>query len=144
MVNENVREVDPVRARHDREELLLHLFGRAGIDEAHAVRQPKDVGIDDEPVSDTEGGTHHHVGGLASDSRKAEKLLHRSWHFAFEVVANLRRSSLDRLGFVSKETGRTNELFQLGPVGAGVVARLRESLEQRGRNFVDSRIGALG
>ena len=101
------------------------------------------MGVDDEPGCDPERSAEHDVSCLPRDPGKRQNLLHRLRYFAPELGSDLRRSAMDRFGFVAVEPRRSHQLLELGAIGCGEVGRLWVAREKRRRDFVHTRVGAL-
>src|SRR6516162_796790 len=90
-----------------------------------------------------EGITQNHIGGLASDARQLNQVLHVARHLAGMFFYYLPAAGNDVPGFIAKETGGLNGLFQL------LLVCFSESLngwiagEKRWGHQIDSNVGAL-
>lgn len=104
-MDQPVRELDPIRLRDDLHEILFHLFGRLGARQTQAVRQPENVRVHHNAGGNSIGGTQNDVGRFAGHSGQRQEFLHRFRDCPFELRQESLSSSLDILGFVSKEAG---------------------------------------
>ena len=102
---QSVRELDPFRLREDLHEILFYFFGRFGSRQTQPVRQPENMRVHHNAGSNAIGGTQNDVGRFAGDARQRQQFLHLFWDTASELRQEPLSSSLDILGFVSKETG---------------------------------------
>jgi len=138
-----VRELDPFRLRDDLHEILFHFFGRFGSRQTQPVRQPENVRVHHNAGGNSIGGAQNNVRRFASDAGERQEFLHRFRDRPFELRQEPLSSSLDILGFVSKEAGRMDELLQIRKPGVGEVSRSWIPGEKCGRYQVHANIRAL-
>ena len=81
--------------------------------QAEALRKPRDVGIDDNPLVFLEGVSEHYVGGLTADPRERRQFGHRRRHFAVMIFFDRRGRGANAPGFVAKKPRRLDRLLQV-------------------------------
>src|SRR5882672_706150 len=80
VVDQQVREVDPLLARHDLHQLPLHILGVFPLGGAQAPCEPLDVRVHDDADSDPECRAEHDVRGFPRHARECAELLHGPRH----------------------------------------------------------------
>ena len=138
-----MRELNPIRLWNDLHEILLHLFGRLGAGQTQSLGQPENVRVHHNAGGNPIGGTQNDVGRFAGHSGQRQEFLHRFRDRPFELRQEPLSSRLDILRFVSKETGRMDELLQIRKPGVGEVSRSWILGEECGRHQVHANISAL-
>lgn len=136
-------KIDPRLARQLGDQILLDRLGGFGFGQSHPGGKPFHVGIDDDSRWNSIRRPQHDVRGFAADP----------WEFckSFEIARNFASMKFDELArrgdevfrFGAKETGRSDQLFNIGKFGFREFKRRRKSLEQRGGYLIHSNIGAL-
>src|SRR5690242_7953410 len=144
VIDECVRERQPVVLREERHHILLDLDRILALAQAEAAREPADVRVHDDTLHDAVGVAHHDVGGLACHTGQRDELVHRAWHLAAEALDDQVCRRADALRLVAVEAGLLDVLLQLLQVGARVVRRAAILLEESLRHGVDTLVGALG
>ena len=126
-------------------ELAFGFEGRLGIggDEAEAVGDAEDVGVDRHGGL-VEGNGHHHVGRFAADAGERLELVAVGGHLPLEVADELPCHGGEVAGFaVGVGDGADVGEYLLGG-GGGHGRGVGESLEEGGSDKVDAFIRALG
>ena len=137
-------EIYPVLPGHNLHQRSLNLLRCSLTRQTKPVRQPRDVCVHDDAFSFAVGDAEDDTGGFTAATVELEKFVHRGRHLAGMTLGDGLATGADGFGFVAKESSRANHYFQFagrrgGEVGGGPVFR-----EERGRNFVDAFVGALG
>jgi len=78
--DEKVRELDPLRARHDLHEIALHLLGGLPPTQPQPVSETVDMGVHDDALGDAMAHAQHDIRRLSGDAREREQFLHRRGH----------------------------------------------------------------
>lgn len=85
VMNELMRELDPVIAGDDLHQVLFDLFGIAGFREPKAVGKAQDVGVDDDAFGNSIGNTKNDIGGLTRGSWNCKEFGHALRDLTAEV-----------------------------------------------------------
>lgn len=106
VVDELVRELNPVVAGDDLHQLLLDLLWIVGLREAEAIGEAQNVCVDHDALGDSVGGAQHDIGGFSGGSGNSEEFGHGVRHLAAEVRDDALCGTRDGLGLVVVEAGR--------------------------------------
>jgi len=143
MPNEPMAEEGPLLARDQEHEVLLDFDGVGVFGEAKALRQSRDVSIDNDAVIEVEGIAEDDIGGFASDAAEAGEFFHGLRHFAVVALDERLAAGLDAFGFVAEETGAFDGFFEIGGGRLGEIGSGAIFFEKLGGDEIDSFIGAL-
>lgn len=100
VMDEFVRELNPVILRNDLHQFLLYFFGIGRCGEAEAVGEAEHVRVNHYALGQAEGYSQHDVGGLARGAGEGEHFGHCFGNFAVEVFDEPFGRAGDGLGLV--------------------------------------------
>jgi hypothetical protein len=143
MEDESVTEGSPFLLGHQIHEREFNFHGVHVASEAQTTRHSSDVRIDRD-AGGIESVSKDDVGCFAAHARQSDELRQSGWYFSTKTLDNRLAGGADVVGLVSVEPRGLDELLKLLTIGLGEVARRLESFEQRRRDHVHTRIGALG
>src|SRR5262249_16911041 len=143
VIDQQVREVDPVLLWHKLHQVLFDLLRLFVFCQTEQLRQARDVRVDYDSRSDAKCVAEHYVRGLASDARQLEQLVNSLRNFTAVYVEDLLTGALNRFCLVAKKAGGVNVLFELGGLDIEVVGTRGIFSEQIGGDYVDAFVGAL-
>ena len=143
MMDQLMRKGDPAVLWDDLHQVLFDLFRRGVPGQFEPARESQHVRVNHDTHGDSVPRSEYNVGGLASDSGKAEDFFHGLRNLPFVVVDDDAGSALDGLCLIAKEASGADEFFEFRKGGGGHCLRCRESFEERRRNEVDANVRAL-
>lgn len=144
MVNELVREGDPVVLRDNLHQLLLDLLRRVAFGQAEAMGDAEDMRVHDNAFGFAKRNAKNDVGGLACCAGDGDELSESLRNLALEFGDDLSSRALDRFGLVAVEAGGADEGLKLGQRCFGHCCWGREALEEFRRHHVHAHVSALG
>jgi ferredoxin len=142
--DQQVREINPIFARHDPHESALNLLGRRFPGQSHASREPRDVRVHDQALSFAVGDAQHYVCRLASNAIKLNEFVKSVRNFAVVFLSDCFAAVANRAGLVPEKPGTANQGFQLRRVGIGKIRSGAILLKQSRCHQIDPGISALG
>lgn len=137
-----VAEQGPLGARDQRRDVLLDLDRVLLGGPAEPAGEPAHVGVHRD-AGDAERVAEHDVRRLAADAGQRHQVLQPGRHLAVEPLDQRPSEALQRAGLGAEEPGGSDEVLELGRVGARVARGVRVAGEQRRRDLVDPHVGGL-
>ena len=132
VVNQPVREVDPLGLWQQGHQILFDPFGARRLGQAEQRRDPFDMRVHDDTTRNTERRPEQHVGRFATDARKGCQFGEGPRQFSV-VMLNQSRSHADQIGrFGSEKAGRMHDLFHVRLLRYGESLRSRPATKQFG------------
>jgi hypothetical protein len=143
MEDESVAEGSPFLLGQQIHEREFNFHGVHVASQAQATRHSSDVRIDRD-ARGIESVSEDDVGCFAADARQSDELRQGGWDFPSKSLDNRFTAGTDVVGLAPEESRRLDELLKFHVVATGEIVGCLESLEQRRRDHVHTRIGALG
>ena len=141
--DQQMREVEPVRAWYDAHQILLD-FDRIGVlRPAEASTEATNVRIDDEAFNDAKGVAQNHVGSLARHPRQTEQVGHRARHLASVHSENALAGGANISGLVAVKTRRVDILLKLARIGVREIFDAAVLLKELLRNDIHALVSTL-
>src|SRR5581483_2263723 len=140
--DEKVWEPRPVLARHEPDEVALDLHGILLPREREPLREPADVGVDDDSLRGAALGRDD-VGGLPRHARELQELVERLRHLAVVVLEQPLHRPAQRLRLLAIEPGRVDVALELLDRHREVVLRPAVLPEEVLGDAVDVHVGGL-
>jgi hypothetical protein len=137
-----VREQGPLLAREQLPDFLLDLDRVFLLRPAEPAGEPAEVRVHRD-ARDAERVPQHHVGRLAADAGQGDQVLLPAGHLPAVPVAERLAEPDQAVGLGPEEPGRLDDLFQLRPVGRGVVRGGPVAAEQDRRHLIHQLVGGL-
>ena len=141
--DQEVRPLDPGRARHDRHEVALDLL-RIGLErEPEPPREAAHVRVHRDALAPAERVAADDGGGLAPHPGKPDELRRRARHPAAVALEHGQRRAAQGARLLVVEAGLEDRLGDLALARVGEGLRIGIAPEQPRRDHVDALIGAL-
>jgi|SRR5450755_130142 len=115
--DQQMREVEPVRAWYDAHQILLDFDWIGVFRPAEASTEATDMCIDDEAFNDAKGVAQDHIRRLARHPRQTEQIGHRARHLASIDGENALAGGANIFGLVTVKTRRVDILLKLAWIG---------------------------
>ncbi len=144
VVNELVRERDPVILRNDPHQLLLDFLRRITFGEAEAAGNAEDVRVDDDAFGLVEADAKNNVGGLAGCAGNGDEFGESLRNLALEFGGYFFGGALNGFRLVMKKPCCPDQRFKLRQRCLRHGGGGREALEQLRSDHVDPDVRALG
>ena len=144
VMDQAVGEVDPIFLRHRFHQFFFDLHGIRFVGQAQPASQAADVGVDDDAAGDSKRGAQDDVRCFASHPRQCDQFVEFLRDFAVVLVDQGLGGGVNVLRFVAEETGRLDDLLELGDLGFGHCFGVGVLGEEILGDDVDPHVGALG
>ena len=105
MIDEHVREIQPVRFREQFHEILLDLHRITAFSQAESGCQPRHVRIHDNANNYAIGVAKYDVCRFARNSGQSRQFVHRTWHFAVVSLDYSGSRAANVASLVAEEAG---------------------------------------
>jgi hypothetical protein len=140
--DQRVGRAGPVGRGEGGAELTFDGLGIVARGEADPVRHAQHVAVHGQP-GDAERVPEHDVRRLAADARQRDERLHRRRHRTAVGLDEGRGHAQKRPGLRAEEAGRHDLRLELARRGGGERLGVRIPAEERRRDLVHARVGAL-
>lgn len=144
MPDEQMREINPVLARHYLQKGCFDFLRCAMPREAQPVTESGDVRVHDDAFCFAVRDSEDDVGSLAPNTGELDQCVQLVGNPPVILIGNDPASFADGAGFVAEEAGGTDDLFQITQRGRGEVRSSLVTGKQRRGDKVDASIRALG
>ena len=144
VMDELMREGDPVILGNDLHQFLFDFLRRVAFGNAQAAGDAEDVRVDDYAFGFAEADAEDDVGGFAGDTGDGDELGEGLRDLAAELGDDFAGGTLNGFGLVVEEAGGADEGFEFGEGCLGHGGWGGEAAEERRGDHVDTDVGALG